>query len=93
MLIAGATLILSVHSVIVLRFSVIAILSRCSDDSRSTSIINTIYSDMVRDTFQIEVGDDIKIVKDVRFVEDIHKQLLDTSQAKYHRKLPSKIRS
>jgi hypothetical protein len=41
-------------------------------------IINNIDSDMVRDTFQIVVSDDIKNVKDVKFVQEINRQLLDT---------------
>ncbi len=39
---------------------------------QATSIINYIDSDMVRDTFQIAVSDDIKNVKDVIFVEGQH---------------------
>ena len=55
---------------------------------QSTSIINNIDSDMVRDTFQIAVSDDIKDVKDVKFVEDINRQLLDTIKAG---KIPERI--
>jgi hypothetical protein len=55
---------------------------------QSTSIINNIDSDMVRDTFQIAVSDDIKDVKDVQFVEDINRQLLDTIKAG---KIPERI--
>ena len=55
---------------------------------QATSIINNIDSDIVRDTFQIEVSDDIKIVKDVKFVEYINKQLLDTIKAG---KIPERI--
>ena len=55
---------------------------------QATSIINNIDSDMVRDTFQIEVSDDIKNVKDVQFVEDINRQLLDTIKAG---KIPERI--
>jgi hypothetical protein len=55
---------------------------------QATSIINNIDSDMVRDTFQIEVSDDIKDVKDVQFVEDINRQLLDTIKAG---KIPERI--
>ena len=55
---------------------------------QATSIINNIDSDMVRDTFQIAVSDDIKDVKDVQFVEDINRQLLDTIKAG---KIPERI--
>lgn len=55
---------------------------------QSTSIINNVESDMVRETFQIEVSDDIKNVKDVKFVEDINRQLLDTIKAG---KIPERI--
>jgi hypothetical protein len=55
---------------------------------QSTSIINNVQSDFIRDTFQIEVSDDIKNVKDVKFVEDINKQLLDTIKSG---KIPERI--
>jgi len=55
---------------------------------QTTSIINNMASDMVRENFKIDDSDDVKDITNAKFVEDINKKLVDVLN---NGKIPERI--